>query len=137
MDSWNVVVEVTDSILSSMIVHFMINGVNVVGVFLMEKYQALVGTNSDSVIQESNTTYLNIKDIIGLLPSGLVCLLIAMGILFLIGRLSKRSGVLRQKIEEGNKINRETEVIEDNNRKVISNDLIHGILRLHLYYVLC
>ena len=109
-----VVVEVTDSILSSMIVHFMINGVNVVGVFLMEKYQALVGTNSDSVIQESNTTYLNIKDIIGLLPSGLVCLLIAMGILFLIGRLSKRSGVLRQKIEEGNKINRETEVIEDN-----------------------
>ena len=81
---------------------------------MMEKYQALVGTNLDSAIQESNTTYLNIKDIIGLLPSGLVCFLIAMGILFLIGKLSKRSGVLRQKIEEGNTINREAEVIEDN-----------------------
>lgn len=109
-----VVVEVTDSILSSMIVHFIINGSSVLGVFLMEKYQALVGTNFDSAIQESNMAYLNIKEVVALLPSGFICFLIAIGILFLIGKLSKRSGVLRQKIEEGNMINREAEVIEDN-----------------------
>lgn len=77
----------------------------------MEKYQALVGTNFDSVIQESNTTYLNIKDIIGLLPSGLISFLIAAGILFLIGKLSKRNGVLPQKIQEGNTISQEAEMM--------------------------
>ena len=93
-----IVIEVTDSILSSMIMHFMINGTNVVMAFLMEKYYELLGSSSAQVVTQSSSSQLGIRDVVLLIPSGMIALVISIGILLLIGKLNGRNQIVYKKL---------------------------------------
>ena len=92
-----VVVEVTDSILSTMIMHFMINGTNVVMAFLLEKYYELFGSSSAEAMAQSSGQ-LEIMDVLLLIPSGMIALAISIGILVLIGKLNGRNQIVYEKL---------------------------------------